>query len=152
MRLISCGADRTLKLWDLRSGKVIKSMLKHTQSIGCMEVDWESGRAMTGSSDRNIICWDFEAGIDLCELEGHFGGVWSLSVDWRGNRLVSGAGPCDNGIRIWDFDLDRGAYCAENLQDHNHTVWDLSVDWSVCFWDTKEESDEEDEEPHRAGV
>jgi len=144
MRLLSCGADRTMKLWDLRSGQMIRSMLRHTLPVGAMEVDWESGRAMTGSSDRNIILWDFEEGEELATIEGHFGGVWALSVDWRGNRLVSGAGPCDNGIRVWDFDLERGIYCAENLQAHNETVWDLKVDWEACFWDKPESEDEEE--------
>merc|ERR1712098_104641 len=98
---------------------------------------------MTGSSDRSIILWDFEAGEDMALLEGHFGGVWALSVDWRGNRLVSGAGPCDNGIRVWDFDLERGVLCAENLQEHNETVWDIKVDWEQCFWEKPESEDED---------
>jgi len=149
MRLLSCSADRTLKLWDLRSGEMIRSMLRHTLPVGVMEVDWESGRAMTGSSDRTIILWDFEAGEDIAYLEGHFGGVWALSVDWRGNRCVSGSGPCDNGIRLWDFDLDNGIYCAENLQAHNQTVWDLKVDWSACYWEKPESEDEEAEEDRR---
>jgi len=146
MRVLSCGHDRTMKLWDLRSGDMIRSMLKHTLPVGVMEVDWSSGRAMTGSSDRNIILWDFEAGEALAEIEGHFGGVWALSVDWRGNRMVSGAGPCDNGIRLWDFDLERGIFCAENFQEHNETVWDLQVDWASCFWEKPESSSEDEEE------
>lgn len=149
MRLISCGKDRTLKLWDLRSGQMIRSMLKHTLPVGCLDVDWASGRAMTGSSDRDIILWDFEAGEDIGLLSGHHGGVWALSVDWRGNRCVSGAGPCDNGIRLWDFDLEKGVHCFENLQEHNETVWALQVDWEACFWEKPESSDEEDEKAAR---
>merc|ERR1712118_277364 len=92
-----------------------------------------------------IILWDFEAGEHLAKIEGHFGGVWALSVDWRGNRMVSGAGPCDNGIRLWDFDLERGIYCAENFQEHNETVWDLKVDWDPCFWEKPQSSEDEEE-------
>jgi len=149
MRLLSCGADRTVKLWDLRSGQMIRSMLKHTLPVGVMEVDWSSGRAMTGSSDRKIILWDFEAGEELAYLEGHDGGVWALSVDWRGNRCVSGAGPCDNSIRLWDFDLERGIYCAEHFQEHQQCVWDLKVDWSACFWEKPESSEDEEEAAER---
>merc|ERR1712139_104867 len=149
MRVLSTGADRTVKLWDLRSGQMIRSMIKHSLPIGVMEVDWDTGRAMTGSSDRSIILWDFEAGEDLAVIEGHYGGVWALSVDWRSNRMVSGAGPCDNGIRLWDFDLERGVLCAENLQEHNQTVWGLKVDWDVCYWDKPESEDEEEVEARR---
>merc|ERR1712146_451704 len=90
-----------------------------------------------------VICWDFEEGHELALLEGHYGGVWALSVDWRGNRCVSGAGPCDNGIRLWDFDLTRGIYCAENFLEHNQCVWALNVDWECCFWEKPESEDED---------
>merc|ERR1712216_939257 len=99
---------------------MIRSMLRHTLPVGVLDVDWTSGRAMSGSSDRTIILWDFDqAGDWLTQMEGqkgHCGGVWSLSVDWRGERMVSGAGPCDNSIRVWDFNLENGdPYCAEHL-------------------------------------
>mmetsp|Transcript_42067 Transcript_42067/g.72880 ORF Transcript_42067/g.72880 Transcript_42067/m.72880 type:complete len:310 (-) Transcript_42067:24-953(-) len=159
-RVVSGEEDVDARLWDMETGKTVMMLQGHTGPVWTASINGESMRALTGSgdrtlkmwdlrsgsSDRTIILWDLDVGDQVTKYDLHCGSVWSLSVDWIGHRMVSGAGPCDNGIRLWDFDGgEHGPYCEKLMEEHEGTVWGLSVDWAVCFWEPPPPSDDEEE-------
>ena len=55
-RLCSGGVDRTIKIWDTKTGECIKTLIGHNGSIYSLTV-LPDGRLCSGSSDRTIKIW-----------------------------------------------------------------------------------------------
>lgn len=62
---LACGtADGMIRLWDLRSGQVHRSLVGHTGPVTCLQFD--DVHLVTGSSDRSIrVCFFFFFPISL---------------------------------------------------------------------------------------
>jgi WD40 repeat protein len=55
---LSGGADKTAKLWDLASGRLIRSFEGHSESVEAVAIAPDGRTAATGSRDRTIKIWD----------------------------------------------------------------------------------------------
>lgn len=55
---LSTGQDKSIKLWDLFYGRMIKSMTGHTQPIHSLSFSAESSVIISGSSDCTVRVWD----------------------------------------------------------------------------------------------
>ena len=67
--LFTAGADAFIKFWDIKSGRMIRSVEGHRSAIICMSI---SHRLMyTGSSDGLAKCWVTEFGDNTVTYKGH---------------------------------------------------------------------------------
>jgi WD40 repeat protein len=103
-RAVSGSSDRTLKVWDLRSGGVIRTLEGHTAGVWAIALALDGQRAVSGSSDQTVKVWDLERGVAIRTFKGHTGGVNAVAVTPDGRRAVSAA--FDQTLRVWD--LERG--------------------------------------------
>jgi len=103
-RLLSGGADRTLRLWDLSgsSSKCILTMNGHNGSVTHTDF-WGKNTIISASADRSIALWDPRAGsIPLFILRHHKGPISDLYLKSRVDfKMVSAA--ADGIIATWDF-------------------------------------------------
>jgi len=78
-RLASCSKDSTIKLWDVRLGKCLRSLSSHRNVATC--VKWGGqGLLYSASRDGNINVWDSEG--KLCRtLQGHGHWVNTLALN-----------------------------------------------------------------------
>ncbi len=60
--LATCGADKFVKVWEVPSGKFVKSFEGHTHHV--LDVGWKSdGKVLaSGGADNVVKIWDFEKG------------------------------------------------------------------------------------------
>ena len=56
-RVVSCGYDRTIRVWDTESGKQIHQFDGHTGTVWYVTVSRDGRRALTGSDDRTVRLW-----------------------------------------------------------------------------------------------
>ena len=61
-RALSGSYDRTLKLWDLQTGDLIRSFVGHTEAICSVAVSPDNRHALSGSVDRTLRLWDLSTG------------------------------------------------------------------------------------------
>ena len=99
---VSVSADRTLRVWQLPSGKCVREVPTDATAVG---VNCDGSRALTGGKDGRLRLWDLREGTCLGILEGHDEPVqWACWTD--DNWLISGDQQC---FRIWD---ERGSFRA----------------------------------------
>jgi WD40 repeat protein/tRNA A-37 threonylcarbamoyl transferase component Bud32 len=68
--LASGNHDGTVRLWDLASHKVIRTLQGHQESVVCVSFNIDGNTLASGSADGTVRLWD-SAGHMLAVLEGH---------------------------------------------------------------------------------
>eukprot|EP01043_Picozoa_sp_COSAG02_P067833 COSAG02_NODE_11046_length_1805_cov_4.274326_1_plen_584_part_01 len=68
--VLSCSDDDTLKLWDMETGRCMRTFYGHTQIVrGCSVIDREPENrplvALSCSADRSLKIWDLATGLCL---------------------------------------------------------------------------------------
>ena len=56
-RLVTGGDDRTIKLWDVATGKMLHNFAGHTDTILCLAFSHDGRRIVSGSYDRTVRVW-----------------------------------------------------------------------------------------------
>jgi len=103
-RLLSGGADRTLRSWDLQQGggKCINTMGGHLGWVTHVDY-WGPHTMISASTDRAIALWDARAGKSpLFVLRYHRAPVSDLLIGSRTEFQMVSAG-ADGAVATWDF-------------------------------------------------
>lgn len=95
--IATASGDRTVKLWNLTSGTMIRTIGSHARGIACVSLTDKA--VVTGSSDHVIKIFDLESGENIRILRGHNGLVRTIQTD--NTKIISGS--YDQSIRIWDL-------------------------------------------------
>jgi WD40 repeat protein len=69
--IVSGSDDRTVKVWELESGRLLRSLEGHTGGVNAVAVSPDGRFIVSGSSDRTVKVWELESGRLLRSLEGH---------------------------------------------------------------------------------
>jgi WD domain, G-beta repeat/CHAT domain len=101
-RLVSGASDRTLRVWDLETGRVVATLQGHAGRVKACAVTPDGRRLVSGSDDHTLKVWDLESGRPVATLQGHPGGAIACAVAPDGRRLVSGS--ADRTLKVWDLE------------------------------------------------
>lgn len=103
--IVTCSADKNIRLWGLDFGDCHKAFFGHQDSI--LQVgfvphnqDGNGHHFFSASKDRMIKYWDGDKFEQIQRLDGHHGEVWALAVSRTGNFIVSASH--DKSIRVWE--------------------------------------------------
>ncbi|MGA8030319.1 MAG: NB-ARC domain-containing protein, partial [Bryobacteraceae bacterium] len=61
-RAVSASDDNTLKVWDLESGRELRTLEGHSRSVTGVALTADGKRAVSASSDHTLKVWDLESG------------------------------------------------------------------------------------------
>lgn len=111
-QLLASSSDRTIKLWDLATGKLLHTFAGRSPWSAGWFADGHADRInavtfcdskllVSGGEDGAIKFWDVATRTLLKTVSGHDWGVAALAVSPSG-LLVSGGG--DGAIRLWDLE------------------------------------------------
>ncbi|KAL4920518.1 WD40-repeat-containing domain protein [Aspergillus aurantiobrunneus] len=93
---LACGtADGMVRLWDLRSGQVHRSLVGHTGPVSSLQFD--DVHLVTGSLDRSIRIWDLRMG-SIYDAYGYDKPITSMMFDTK--RIAAAAG--ENVAKVYD--------------------------------------------------
>jgi WD40 repeat protein len=136
-RLATASADKTAKVWDAETGKVLLTLTGHDDEVYSVAWSPDGKRLATASADKTAKVWDAQSGKGLLTLSGHTGPI--SSVAWSppqtaeddsssnaeaGERLATGS--YDKTAKVWDAQTGR---LLRTLLGHTHPL--TSVAWSV---------------------
>jgi hypothetical protein len=141
--LASGSRDKTIKLWDLTTGKEQATLKGHTGSVTSVAITADGKTVVSGSCDGTVKLWDRATGKEPATLRGHVGQVFvALTTD--GRTLASGS-EYGNRIMLWDLPagteraaLDVGrVWCMAMTGDGRTLAWAGRRDKlaAVTLWD-----------------
>jgi small GTP-binding protein len=121
--LASASADRTVKLWEVSSGKLIRTLEGHKDSVVSVAFNAVGRTLASASHDKTVRLWDVSSGILLRTLEGHKESVMSVAFDPAGRTLASGGG--NQTVRLWEAASGK---LLRTLKGHKETVLSVAFD------------------------
>jgi WD40 repeat protein len=99
-RVLASGSrDNTVKLWDVASGRELRTLIGHSGGVNTVAFS-PNGRILASASwDHTMRLWDVASGRELRTLSGH-DAVLSIAFSPDGHTLASGS--WDHTIKFWD--------------------------------------------------
>ncbi|KIJ37465.1 hypothetical protein M422DRAFT_178030 [Sphaerobolus stellatus SS14] len=124
--IVTCSADKNVKIWGLDFGDCHKSIFAHEESI--MQVVFEREKTShyfwTVSKDKVLKYWDGDKFENIQKLEGHHGEVWALALSNHGKFVVTGSH--DKSIRVWEK-LDEPLFLEEERERELETLYESNI-------------------------
>ncbi|MFO0863211.1 MAG: WD40 repeat domain-containing protein [Gemmataceae bacterium] len=120
-RVLSSGADQTMRLWDARTGKEIRRIDAPIGRIWSIAFAPRGKYVASGSFDGSVRLWDLERGREVRRFadKGDYIRCVAFSPD---GQSIAAAGD-DRTIRIWDVATGK---MHGTLKGHDHFVWSIA--------------------------
>ncbi|KAK4140995.1 uncharacterized protein C8A04DRAFT_14438 [Dichotomopilus funicola] len=84
--LVSGSRDRTIKVWDMKTRRCLRTLAKHRGSVLCLQFDADPNEdiIVSGSSDSDVIIWRLSTGVPIQTLKNaHRESVLNVRFDSR---------------------------------------------------------------------
>lgn len=101
--LYSASSDNTVKIWDIKSGLCVKTLL-HTNGVNTISLSSDDKWLASGADDRMIRVWNAKTGELVCSLNGHKDRVSKVEFSPDNHHILSYS-LLDNNVTIWSFPL-----------------------------------------------
>ena len=118
--VVTGSGDKTAKLWDLATGREIRSFQGHTDFINSVSFSPDGRYVVTGSDDMTSKLWDVFSGREIRTFQGHLRKVKSVSFSPDGRYVVTGSE--DNTAKLWDVSTGREIRVFRGHQLYIHAV------------------------------
>lgn len=96
--LLSASLDSTIKIWNVKSGRCVRTLFGHIEGI--WSVDADTFRVVSGSHDKLVKVWDLQSGRNWHTFSGHCAPVCCVGLS--DTKLASGSE--DGLVRMLCFD------------------------------------------------
>jgi WD40 repeat protein len=139
-KLVSGSFDKTIKLWQLDTGKALYTLGDRLKGVFALAVSPDGQLLASGSRDETIELWDLAAGTLIRNLSQHQGSVRSLAITPDSKTLISGS--FDQTIVLWGLPdggvsktiVDREPVAAIALSTDGAFLASTGDDGSVKIW------------------
>src|SRR5437764_76221 len=98
--LASGGWEKTIKLWDVKTGQEKATLKGHTEHVYSVAFSPDETLLASagGFSDKTVKLWDVKTGQEKATFKGHTNTVWWVAFNHDGSLLASGGR--DNTARV----------------------------------------------------
>ncbi|MBD2099166.1 AAA-like domain-containing protein [Trichocoleus sp. FACHB-591] len=140
--IASASADKTVKLWNATSGKVVNTLRGHESVVSSVSFSPDGKTIASASRDDTIKLWDATSGKVLNTLRGHESVVSSVSFSPDGKTIASASD--DKTVKLWNATSGK---VVNTLRGHERellgvsfspdgkTIASTSWDDTVKLWD-----------------
>ena len=100
--LASGSADRTVRLWDTRTGKLIRTIVGHAGDVWSVDFSPKADRLVTASQDFTARIWTVDTGSECQRFRQHNEPVFCARFSPDGRSVASGG--YDKRVMLWAAD------------------------------------------------
>ncbi len=144
-RLVTRGIDSTVKVWDVRSAKLLQNYQKHQGQVFFATFTNDGTKVLSGGREPDFTAhlWEAKSGKTLLKLVGHQGKVYEAAVSPDNQKVATVAG--DGKVRIWNLQTGqllrslpgrtgwpRSAFFVSGGQK----LWTVTVTGEMSLWET----------------
>jgi len=133
--LASGGKDNLIKIWDLATGNVLRTLYGHTSNVNALAVSpdgkllasgggdindkrdlgtFTQGGVVGGAKDNTVRIWSVQTGQQLQVLRGHELPVGAVAFSNDGHSLTSVGG---DAVKVWDVSA------GTELRSQKNKIW-----------------------------
>ncbi|PZU98290.1 MAG: protein kinase [Pseudanabaena sp.] len=116
-QIITAGQDKNIKVIDIASGKIIRTLSGHTNLINSLAIAPVSDRLVSGSYDNEVRLWQISTGKLLQTLKGHEDRVLGVAISTDGKHIASASR--DRTVRVWDAKTGK---TLQKIKAHSEAV------------------------------
>ncbi|MBD2361325.1 ribosome assembly protein 4 [Anabaena minutissima FACHB-250] len=120
-QLASASADKTIKIWDISTGKTLQTLSGHSNWVNSIAYSPDGQQLASASWDKTIKIWDISTGQPLRTLSGHSSPVISIAYSPDKQQLASAS--IDSTIKIWDISTGK---LLTTLSGHSSSVYSVT--------------------------
>jgi WD40 repeat protein/serine/threonine protein kinase len=99
-RLASASKDKTVKIWDLATGKETRTLRGHKGDVYTVAFHPRENLVASAGSDQTVRIWDADTGKELRVLQGRGGTISGLAYSPEGRRLATANK--NRTVTVWD--------------------------------------------------
>jgi len=99
--VISASSDKTLRVWDLETGKCRRILRGHAGNVVGVVSTSDSKHAISCSWDRTMKIWSLEGGDCIATFDNVGYSGWRVAISADGETVVTGSD--GNAAGVWDF-------------------------------------------------
>ena len=142
--VLSGSGDRTLKLWEMDSGRLLRTFEGHSDRINSVAYSPDGHTVLSGSGDRTLKLWEMDSGRLLRTFEGHSDQINSVAYSPDGRTVLSGSE--DDTLKMWDVATGKllrtikghsSAIYAMVLSSDGYTALTGGYDRTIKIWDLR---------------
>jgi hypothetical protein len=143
-RVLTGSDDKTAKLWEVETGKELRSFNGHADGVMSVAFSPDGRRVLTGSNDKTAKLWEVETGKELRSFTGHSYSVGSVAFSPDGRRVLTGSN--DKTAKLWEVETGKE---LRSFTGHSQSVSSVtfspdgrrvltgSDDSTAKLWDTE---------------
>ena len=113
--------DRTIKIWDLATGKIKLTYTGHVAAVRDICISERHPYLFSAGEDKTVKCWDLEQNRVVRHYHGHLSAVNAVRMHPTLNMLFTAGRDC--AVRVWDM---RSRQNILNLSGHSGAIADMA--------------------------
>ena len=144
-QLASTGYDRLIKLWDVATGKELRTLKDHSDAVYGLAFSPDGRLLGSAAADRAVKVWDVATGTRLYTLGEATD--WLYAIAWSPDGRHLAAAGVDKSIRVWEVSRTGGKIVHSVFADEAavtrlvyaadaKTLYSVSEDHTIKAWDT----------------
>ena len=103
--IASGSEDNTVKLWDVTTGKVVRTLVAHRGYITALDFSASGDMLVTAAKDNTIRIWDVRKGTEVRSLPGH--SFYASAVAFSPTNNIIASCSIDKTVKLWDIRIGK---------------------------------------------